>query len=55
SHTVTGGTPETPDPNAFDSRVLTPGSNFAVTFDEPGVYSLYCTLHPGMTAEVEVD
>ena len=54
-HTVTAGTPSDPALDDFDSGLLTPGSNFAVTFDEPGVYSLFCTLHPDMVANVTVD
>ncbi|HSL75284.1 MAG TPA: plastocyanin/azurin family copper-binding protein [Ilumatobacteraceae bacterium] len=54
-HTVTAGTPADPALDDFDSGLLTPGSNFAVTFDEPGVYSLFCTLHPDMVANVTVD
>jgi len=54
-HTVTAGTPAAPALDDFDSGLLTPGSNFAVTFDSPGVYSLFCTLHPDMVANVTVD
>jgi hypothetical protein len=54
-HTVTAGTPDAPALDDFDSGLLTPGSNFAVAFDEPGVYSLFCTLHPDMVANVTVD
>jgi len=53
-HTVTAGTPNAPDTEAFDSGVLTPGSNFAVSFEEAGVYSLFCSLHPDMVATVTV-
>jgi hypothetical protein len=54
-HTVTAGTPTEPSLDQFDSGLLTPGSNFALTFDSPGVYSLFCTLHPDMVATVTVD
>ncbi len=54
-HTVTAGTPAEPALDEFDSGLLTPGSNFALTFDSPGVYSLFCTLHPDMVANVTVD
>ena len=54
-HTVTAGTPARPALDEFDSGLLTPGSNFALTFDAPGVYSLFCTLHPDMVANVTVD
>jgi len=53
-HTVTAGTPEAPALADFDSGLLTPGSNYEVSFDEPGVYSLFCTLHPDMVAQVTV-
>jgi plastocyanin len=53
-HTVTAGTPTAPEIDAFDSGLLTPGSNFEVSFDEPGTYSLFCALHPDMVATVEV-
>ena len=52
-HTVTAGSPDGADDD-FDSGVLTPGSNFSVTFDAPGVYSLFCALHPDMRGTVEV-
>jgi hypothetical protein len=54
-HTVTAGTPADPALDEFDSGLLTPGSNFELTFDAPGVYSLFCTLHPDMVANVTVD
>jgi plastocyanin len=54
-HTVTAGTPADPALDQFDSGLLTPGSNYQVTFDAPGVYSLFCTLHPDMVATVTVD
>ena len=53
-HTVTAGTPAAPAFDVFDSGLLTPGTNYEVAFDEPGVYSLFCTLHPDMIATVEV-
>ena len=54
-HTVSGGTFERPQLDAFDSGLLEPGTNFELSFDEPGVYSLFCTLHPEMVATVTVD
>ncbi len=53
-HTVSAGTFEDPELSAFDSGLLTPGTNFELSFDEPGVYSLFCTLHPDMAATVTV-
>ncbi len=54
-HTVTAGTPTAPSFDRFDSGVLDPGSNYAVSFDEPGEYSLFCSLHPDMVATVTVE
>lgn len=53
-HTVTAGTPAAPSLIDFDSGLLTPGSNFELTFDNPGSYSLFCTLHPDMVANITV-
>ena len=54
-HTVSAGTFEDPELDEFDSGLLTPGQNFELSFDEPGVYSLFCTLHPDMAATVTVN
>ena len=54
-HTVTAGTPDAPALDRFDSGLLDPGSNYAVSFDEPGEYSLFCSLHPDMVATVTVE
>lgn len=51
-HTVTA------DDGSSDSGVLTPGQEYERTYDEPGVYPYYCTLHgtpgKGMAATVVV-
>ncbi|MEZ5217257.1 MAG: plastocyanin/azurin family copper-binding protein [Ilumatobacteraceae bacterium] len=54
-HTVSAGTPEDPELAAFDSGVLVPGQNYALTIDQPGTYTLFCALHTDMTATVLVD
>ncbi|MEM9038786.1 MAG: plastocyanin/azurin family copper-binding protein [Actinomycetota bacterium] len=54
-HTVSAGSFESPELDVFDSGLMTPGQNFELTFDQPGVYSLFCTLHPDMAATVTVD
>ena len=54
-HTVSAGTFERPLFDDFDSGLLDPGTNFELSFDEPGVYSLFCTLHPDMQATVTVE
>lgn len=53
-HTVTSGTPTAPSLGDFDSGLLTPGSNFELSFDEPGSYSMFCTLHADMVANITV-
>lgn len=54
-HTVTAGTPDAPSLDRFDSGLLDPGSNYAFSFDEPGEYSLFCSLHPDMVATATVE
>lgn len=38
----------------FDSEGISEGSSFSYTFQQPGTYSYYCTIHPGMRGEVVV-
>ncbi len=53
AHTVTSGT--TLDPGRiFDSGVFAPGDAFELSFDEPGEYSFFCTLHPDMQGTINV-
>jgi plastocyanin len=47
-HTVTDGQ------GAFDSGVLERGKTFSWTFDTPGEYSYYCTLHHAMQGTISV-
>jgi hypothetical protein len=54
-HTVSAGSFDEPLLDEFDSGLLDPGTNFELSFDEPGVYSLFCTLHPDMQATVTVE
>ena len=53
-HTVTAGSSLDPS-GAFDSGVIGTGQSFELSFDNPGVYSLFCVLHPDMTAQVTVE
>lgn len=56
-HTVSAGSPTNPDPSsAFNSPTLTiTGTNtFEFTFQQPGVYSYYCTFHTEMRGSVIV-
>lgn len=54
-HTVTSGTRKRPD-GRFDARLAESGGEFSRTFDRPGRYRYFCSLHsgPGMEAEVIV-
>lgn len=38
----------------WDSGILQPGQSFNHTFTHPGTYSYHCTVHPMMTASVQV-
>ena len=39
---------------SFDSGQLAAGLTFSFTFDKPGEFEYFCTLHPWMRAKVEV-
>lgn len=62
AHTVTSGTVEqggagvTPQPDdLFDSGNLSTDESFEHTFDEPGTYQYFCSLHPAtMRGEIRV-
>jgi plastocyanin len=54
-HTVTAGTPVTPDPDLFDSGNLSPDDDVCLRFDDAGVFPYYCTVHPMMMATVTVE
>ncbi|MGH2535542.1 MAG: plastocyanin/azurin family copper-binding protein, partial [Thermomicrobiales bacterium] len=47
-HTVTA------EDGRFDSGVIDPGGTFSFTFDEEGSFPYLCTIHPRMTAAIEV-
>ena len=61
-HTVTTGTFElggdglrtSENPDGEIDMPLQPGSDVSFTFDEPGTYTYYCSIHKGMTGVVEV-
>ncbi len=52
-HAVTAGTPESPT-GQFHSGALGTGEAFEVSFDEPGHYSIYCTIQPSKTTTIVV-
>jgi len=39
---------------AFKSRVLDTDESFSFTFDKPGTYPYFCSVHPKMTGTVVV-
>jgi plastocyanin len=42
------------DDKSFKSRVLDTDEKFSYTFDKPGTYPYFCSLHPKMTGKVVV-
>ena len=53
-HTVTSGLYDEPS-DLFDSGHLDPEEKFIVSFDEPGTFDYFCTLHPWMAGKVIVE
>ncbi len=49
-HTVT----DVATPRAMRSPPMDTGESFAFTFDKPGTYSYFCSLHPHMQGTVVV-
>jgi plastocyanin len=42
------------DDKVFKSKALDTDEKFSFTFDKPGTYPYFCSLHPKMTAKVVV-
>ena len=42
------------DDQGFKSKALDTDEAFTHTFDKPGTYSYFCSLHPKMTAKIVV-
>src|ERR687886_836107 len=54
-HSVTSGLESSADRGKlFDSGLLNTNQTFEYTFDKPGTYNYYCTIHPIMTGLVNV-
>ena len=49
-HTVT----DSQTPRAFRSQPLDSGESFSFTFERPGTYRYFCSLHPHMQGSVVV-
>jgi plastocyanin len=52
AHTVTSGTRGNPT-GMFDETVQA-GGTFSFTFEQPGTYDYFCSIHPGMDGVVIV-
>ena len=50
-HTVTAGTYDSPA-GTFDSGYMDPYDSYTLSFNAPGTYEYYCTLHPWMEGAV---
>jgi plastocyanin len=53
NHTATSGTPDAPD-GLFDLSMGSAGTSAEFTFDDPGTYPYFCTVHTSMIGEVVV-
>jgi plastocyanin len=49
AHTVTA------DDGSFDSSSVAPGATFSQAFDTAGTFAYHCSIHPNMTATIEVN
>jgi len=52
-HTVTSGSPGYPS-GLFDSGRLSPGDSFRFTFQQPGTYEYFCSIHTRMRGRIIV-
>lgn len=53
-HTVTGGTPSTPERALLDGSLPEPGATYQAVFEEPGTYAYFCDRHRSMRGRVVV-
>lgn len=53
-HTVTSGTPESPN-YEFDRDLEGAGTSTSIRFEESGDYPFFCSRHPHMTGVVHVE
>lgn len=45
----------TSDDDVWQSGALNPGDTFEFTFNEPGIFTYFCSIHPSMTATITVE
>jgi plastocyanin len=45
----------TADDGSFDSSSIAPGATFSHAFDTAGTFAYHCSIHPNMTATIEVN
>jgi plastocyanin len=45
----------TADDGSFDSKSIAPGATFSQAFDTAGTFAYHCSIHPNMTATIEVN
>jgi plastocyanin len=54
NNTIAQSTTSMPSSSSFDSEIMLQGETFMHTFDNPGTFEYYCTVHPAMVAKVVV-
>lgn len=52
-HTVTAGKPDA-ETGEFDGPLPRKGPTFSFTFEQPGAYPYFCSVHPSMLGEIRV-
>jgi plastocyanin len=45
----------TADDGSFDSSSIAPGATFSQAFETAGTFAYHCSIHPNMTATIQVD
>jgi copper binding plastocyanin/azurin family protein len=53
-HTITSGDALTGPDRQFDSGILSPKTRWSFTFNNPGEYNYFCTVHPFMRGLIKV-
>lgn len=53
-HSIKSGSPKTGPDGIFESGVLQPNSEFHHTFEDPGNFDYFCTIHPWIVGTISV-